>query len=1243
MVSKRLARQLLGPFLLLATSWNLAAAEEPLIQLSPESRVVWIGNTFAERMQYFGEVESRLHARFPEHKLVVRNIAWPADTVSRRPRPDNFGDIHHYLKGVGADVILACYGFNETWEYGGEAGIDRFRSDLTSFLKQLKAQQYNSESAPQIVLYSPIACEGNRVPDTAGRNRLLKAYGEVMKEVAAGFDVPFIDLFQPSLKLFGGSSELRHTINGMHLTAEGYAKLAPAILDPAVFGTATAPETTRLDAIRREVMEKNDTFFEWYRAVNSLYIHGERRGIHGFFKNERKKLLQMTDVRDQRAWKAAAGEPLPETIDDSSTLQIPNTVKGRNSGISNALTPEEEYAKFEIADGFVVELFASEREIPELRNPVALDFDAEGRMWVATLPSYPHAFPGVEPNDHLLIIEDTDQDGKADKRSIWADNLYLPLGFEFGHGGVYVSQEPNLVFLEDRDRDGKADTETILFHGFGSEDSHHAIHDFVWGPGGGLYMSESTFHNSQVETNRGPVRTKNNAIFRLDPRNDQLDVVSRVPRGGNPWGHAIDRWGEHLFIGDHLNIGLINQPYIDDFFATNAFGGITDDTRFCGQEFITSRHWPEKFRNKVFSNRYKDLQGVLLHDWTEDGATFTHKRIEKVLEAHNKACIPVDLQLGPDGALYVVDWYNPVLGHMQYSLRHERRDKQMGRIWRITYKDRPLDKPAKIAGASVDELLDNLKAYEDRTRYRSRRVLWELPDEELRPALDRWIAGLDESSEDFAHHLTEALWLHQQRGWISEELFQRVSTSPEPRARAAAARLLRYWFEDLPRSRDHLLRLAADDHLKVRLESVVSCTWIDPSVALEVIEIVGGLPQDKALKKSFEYAQRALKPMLKDHPMTIPASELAKRPLSDDVVKALIRRPGLEDSLRSKALSHRSNKDGTSTSVTLVGILLGLDQRGEASLDDWLVILDRSDVPSPDELKPLLDSSTPTLRQAAFAAMLRSGSGVVRDPDGLRAISRLDDAKLRQAFLQPAMTVLNDAKAAPELQQAALFALGRVPGSNEDIFKLLGSRLDSPSLAATAAASLLHRGGEAWPREAASRIVAAQLPKLEQTPIKDRGDARFRHIADLVIAIGKANGLTSEVATVDALKLQPAVVVAVPDKLKFDRETFEVKAGAPIELTLENPDAIAHNLVISAPGSMEKVGTAVDALLVDPKAMERDWIPDLPEVLLHTPMAQAEESVVVRFRAPSESGRYPFICTVPGHWRVMQGYMVVKP
>jgi hypothetical protein len=279
------------------------------------------------------------------------------------------------------------------------------------------------------------------------------------------------------------------------------------------------------------VLGKNDTFFDWYRTVNSFYIHGDRKNPYGSvnFPLERKKLLQMTSLRDQRVWSAARGDKLPAEIDDSSTVEIPTTRPGKRGGTSPALSPVRERAKFEIAEGFQVELFASEEEFPELRNPVALKFDGAGRLWVATMPSYPHALPGVKTNDQILILEDTDQDGKADKRTVFAENLYLPLGFEFGKDGIYLSQEPNLVFLRDSDGDGKADQETILLHGFGSEDCHHAIHNFVWGPGGGLYMQESVFHHTQVETIYGPRRSKDNAIYRFDPRTHRLEIVSRLP------------------------------------------------------------------------------------------------------------------------------------------------------------------------------------------------------------------------------------------------------------------------------------------------------------------------------------------------------------------------------------------------------------------------------------------------------------------------------------------------------------------------------------------------------------------------------------------------------------------------------------------------------------------------------------------------------------------------------------------
>lgn len=1209
----------------------LAVQQAVASVVAKNDHVVWIGNTFVERMQYFGEVESRLHARYPEHQLVVRNLGWPADTVSLRPRPKNFGDLHHYLGEMKADVILACFGFNETWDYEGREGLDRFRADLAGFLESLKSRKFNGESAPKVVLYSPVACSKKFGADRDERNQLLKQYAKVMEEVAGSLKVPFVDLFGPSDSLWRSGDE---TINGVHLTAEGYAKLAPAILPPGLF--KPLDQEVPLDEIRREVLEKNGTFFDWYRTVNSFYIHGDRKAPYGTvnFPLERKKLLQMTDLRDQRIWATARGEKLPAEIDDSSTVEIPATLPGSRGGTSPALPSAEERTKFEVAEGFEVKLFASEEDFPELRNPVDMSFDAEGRLWIATMPSYPHALPGVKPNDQILIFEDTDQDGKADKRTVFAEGLYLPLGFEFWQDGLLVSQEPNLVYLEDTDGDGKADKETILLHGFGCEDSHHAIHMFTWGPGGGLYMQESVFGNTQVETINGPVRNKDNGVYRYDPRTQSLQLVSRLSPGGNPWGHAIDRWGDHLYIGCHLNAALVNRP---------PGGSLSKppyknrDTRNCGQEFISSRHWPEHLQGKVFSNQYKNFQGVLVHNWEENGSSFNHEKLQPLFRSSHGACIPVDLQLGPDGALYVLDWYNPVLGHMQYSLRDERRDSKMGRIWRITWKGRPLDTPPRIAGASVEELLDHLKADEDRTRYRARRELWKLSDEKLKPSLEKWLAGMNETEPDHAHHLTEALWLHQQRGWVNVELFEQVATSADHRARAAAAHLLRFWGKELPDVKAIYLRLAADKHAKVRMEAVVSSTWHDdPSVAIEVIDVVGESPQDEHLKIALGNARKAMASALESHPMVIPVDQLAGMPVTEKVRRAIIRRPNLPEELRRKIL-----KD--SPEQTLVGIILQCVEREEDSLGEWLEVLDASAIESPDVLKPLLKSKAPRVRQAGYAGLIRAGQlkTIPNDPDAFLAISRLAKPEWSRLFLNPAKDVLSESSDG-SLKRAALFALGRVPGNDGELFQLISSSLSDPQLAAASAEALLARKEPTWPEAGCREVLSKHLPKLAAIPVEQRGEDRFVQCSSLLARIARKLNDTAALKEVVALEPDVVEIGTIPDHLKFDRESLHVQPGRPVELRFLNHDSMMHNLVICAPGSLKKVGLAVDALVADPESEKSDWIPEMPEVLHATPMARGFQTVSVRFMAPEKPGTYPFLCTVPGHWRVMKGELVVS-
>ncbi|MEM7390976.1 MAG: PVC-type heme-binding CxxCH protein [Verrucomicrobiota bacterium] len=1381
-----------------------AASSGDALNLLPGQRVVWIGNTFIERMQEYGHLETEIHALHPNHKLVIRNLAWSGDTVSLRPRPHNFGDVQSYLEKIEADVILAGYGLNETWDYDGESGLPRFEADLKSYLTKLRSQKYNGKTAPELVLLSPIACEDSGVvPDAGERNRLLRLYAAAMARVAEEQGVRFVDLFTPSFAAMSGASRL--TLNGIHLTPEGYAKLAP-IFAKAIFGKTARLDTEPRALIRREVLRKNRTFFDHYRAVNSVHIHGQRVRPFGSvnFPAEREKLMQMTRLRDARIWDAAAGQALPDEVDDSGTRKIPATIP-EQANLPPMPTPREAEANFVLAEGFDLNLFASEAEFPDLRNPSAMLFDARGRLWISTMPSYPHALPGVPPDDKILIFEDTDADGKADEQTVFADGLYLPLGFEIGYGGAFVSQEPNLVFLKDTDGDGKADQRTILLSGFGTEDSHHAIHDFVWGPGGGLYMQESVFLHSQIETPYGPRRLVDAGMFRFDPRTQRLEIPFRLRGGGNAWGHAIDRWGAHLWVGKYLNPAFVKQDYPG---FRPAQRNITGDNRFCNQEFITSRHFPDELQGKVFSNIYKHYHGLRLHDWTEGGSSYKHGKLTDVLRSKSTSHIPVDLCLGPDGALYITDWCNQVLGHMQASLREIKRDHDHGRIWRITYKDRPLATPSNLVGRPLPELLDFLKAYEDRTRYRARRLLWEAPEVELKPALTQWVAALDPAHADVDLHRMEALWLHQQRGWINPELLETVLTSERANARAAATDLIRFWWQDLPEAHGQLLRSAADPSPKVRLAAVVSATWASADIAIATLDAVDRGPKDPDLTDAVGNARKAMKSLLKSDPLLAEPVDLATMDMSRKVANAIKRRSDLPVEFRLRALEFLARN--TSALSGLLAIITELDETRDPNLIHWLKMLEPSapsaniaatvkgleisaghpaiakaevdsitiSIPGPGKIinlselkiysngkdvassatfqmssqhdrfapgnlvdgdtatfahtsnstehspsikatfspalkgidaikiinrpahssrfegglvtvshegrqlmaatvtlnpsrggnvslsrsfhrisdrlnkelrasgKQLYDTLTPGLqpptRQALIAASLRAGHPVaVKDADYLYS-SALLAAPERTHFTDFAHEVLTDLNASMELRQAALFALGRIPGDNESLFDQLASYLSDDQLAAAAAEALRARTSSNWPHSKAVALLQPQFERLQDTPVEQRNETHFIERSKLLREIADLDGAGISRESIDALQLHHIEIGTKPGLLQFSTSAFTVQAGAPIALTFNNDDAIDHNLVIIAPNSFDKVGLASDAMAANPNGLARHWVPDLPEVLHYTPVVKPQASHTLIFTAPITPGQYPFICSVPGHWRLMKGIMFVR-
>lgn len=890
-----LSRVLLSSLAAMLLVLTGSAAE---LKLKQGDHVCLVGNALGERMQFHNEWEALLHTRFPDLQLSVRNLCFPGDETSLRIRSKNFGSPESHLKHSQASVVFFFFGYNES--FAGTEGLDAFEKDLRRVVAETLASDYGKGS-PQVVLVSPIAFEGSDDPNLADgklQNANLESYTAAIAKVAENEDVVFADVFTPTRKLFESSQEKRWTLNGFHLNDEGYKQFA-SLLDTALFQEPLdrQPPAT----LKEEIDGKNFHWFHRYRAVNGFSIYGDRglAGNDGTYNNrdvmerERAILDQMANIRDQRIWKVAQGKPVPTEIDDSETLPfinpktnvgIPgdkNAARGK-LGSLNYLPAKEQLELFDLADGFEIQLIASEEQFPELANPVALNFDSQGRLWVATMKSYPHWKPKSPMNDKLLIFEDTDGDHDADVCKVFADKLHQPTGFELGYGGAFVSRQPDIVFFKDTDGDDKADVMTRRLVGFDSADSHHGIAAFEWGPGGNLYFEEGTFKFSALETPYGPRRLGEAGIWKYNPRTERLDVHSSFAFA-NPWGYCYDRWGQD-FIGDASPgnaywaapiSGKLQYPAKHPGGAQHRrvakLGGGDPKYKFptfykkrirplAGCAIVSSRHFPDEMQGNFLVTNVIGERAVLSHEIRPaDGESgYVGKEVAPLLSCRDGNFRPVDLQFAPDGSLYVVDWHNALIGHLQHNLRDPSRDHSHGRIWRITHKERPLLDPPVIAGASIESLLELLKSPEDRTRYRVRRELASRPTTEVLPALDAWVKSLDSSDPDSTLHHLEALWMYQTHNRVHTGLLDKLSASDDSRARAACVRLITHMLHAIDDAEERISKAIQDEHPTVRLEAVRAASFLSGDEAIEIALGVLEYEMDDYLQYTLDETMRHL-------------------------------------------------------------------------------------------------------------------------------------------------------------------------------------------------------------------------------------------------------------------------------------------------------------------------------------------------------------------------------------------------
>ncbi|WP_390621517.1 PVC-type heme-binding CxxCH protein [Novipirellula artificiosorum] len=792
-----------------------AKADEPF-RFEPNDVVAIYGNGLADRMQHDPWVETVLQSQLKGMNVSFRNMSFSGDMVNKRPRNKGFTNDAEYLQHVGPDVVFSFYGYNES--FAGPDGVDAYRAELVKLVQRYRELRQEKNKELRFVLFSPIAYQNTgdqNLPDGAQLNANLAAYSEATRQAAAETGTTFVDLFSPTLQLFESSSE-RFTINGIHLNANGYQRLA-GIMSQALFGQApsdaTSPDEDQLARLYAAVKDKNWHWHNRYRATDGNDIWGSRSGLTfvggqsnaDVLKHELVILDVMTANRDKAIWAAAEGKEY--LVDDSN---VPPPIKvisnvGGGSKSSNAekegsveyMSPEESIAQMIVPDGYELNVFASEVQFPDLANPVQLQVDAKGRLWAASWNTYPKWEPGKEMNDSLMIFEDTDKDGKADTRKIFS-HVHNPLGFEFWGGGVLVTSGPDLLFLKDTDGDDKADVRYPILQGLGTADTHHAANNLVYGPDGGIYWQSGIFlvHNHETPWKQN-LNVGESGMYRFDPRT--FAITPHAANSPNPHGTSFDYWG-YCYANDGTGGRSYQVRPEGKGFKMHTL--LTKEFRpVAANAVLSSQHFPEALQDDFLICNTIGFLGVKQYDLDREGngedREFGHVWGTPGLELINsedRNFRPTDAVIGEDGALYVADWHNAIIGHMQHNIRDPNRDHAHGRIVRLTVKGRPLQEPVKIHGQPIAALLENLKHPVNGVRHRTRVELSAHDSDAVIAATQRWMKDFDPNDEIEAHHLLEALWLHQQHGVRNEELLNVLLRSDVKHAVVAAETVKHFWY-----------------------------------------------------------------------------------------------------------------------------------------------------------------------------------------------------------------------------------------------------------------------------------------------------------------------------------------------------------------------------------------------------------------------------------------------------------------
>lgn len=734
--------------------------------------------------------------------------------------------------------------------------------------------------------------------------------------------------------------------------------------------------------------------------------------------------------------------------------------------------PEAELASLEVAEGYEVNLFAAD---PLVSKPLQINFDPRGRMWVSSSTVYPQIRPGEVANDRVTILEDRDGDGRADGGTVFAEGLLMPTGvLPDDRGGAFVANSTELLSLTDTDGDGRADDRRVVLSGFGAEDTHHIIHTFRRGPDARFYFNQSIYIHSHVEIPAGVRRLNGGGIWRFAPDSLALDVFARG--WVNAWGHVFDPWGRSLVTdgagGEGIYYGFPGAAYQAAVGTPRILHGMNPGSpKFCSLEMLDGIHLPDDARGILVTNDFR-ANRVSRFRLAEAGSGFTSEKLPDLIHSKRVTFRPIDVKMGPDGALYVADWYNPIIQHGEVDFRDPRRDREHGRIWRVTAKGRPTAPRIDFTSLSNRDLLAKLGAADGFSRDMARRVLATRDPAAVAAELSDWLASLDPRAVEFERLRLEGLWVRQglDRGGrrdIDPNLLAAVLRSPEPRARAAACRVVPDWAARLDAPAELLARAVDDPSMLVRLEAV------------RALAAIGGL-------RAAELALHAVDHQ-RDEPLDY-AVWLAARELAADWLPAVLAGRFAADGRPARVIFAVQAAEAQEAVPWLVSALTDpklSDEDRQAALSavarlgaadhQKLAVEALTDVATPPAraaslLRDLLEAHA--RRRTVPAGDLTRVERLVTSPDDACAIKAIEAVAAWQVLAadEELAAVARAGDRSTAVRMAAVAALGQLPGAapRATLVDLCGSAAAGEAFQAAAIAALVPRS----PAEAASQAVA---------------------------------------------------------------------------------------------------------------------------------------------------------------------------